>query len=272
MISKVVFLTIICLVISLDVVADSSVVVEPTIVYYVEHFEDQPANFVAELRGPDGHPILNGEGNPALRFEFKTQEELQNIHFLLSQKKGGKLDVKKIDDGWSVWRWAPDSGSYPYKWNLKYAFDSNVPTSQWGALGGALNKIMLLVPGGVFFSPTGNLLEKRTLAVRKSTLPNGMLGRTYYSSPPNIEPSAGDVEIDIDQMANKGLDVGKLAVHEMSHGMGIGHINVKNTVMYPYYNNANSSFRYEDGLAYFRHGYTPIQGYLPACAPFCYSY
>ena len=67
--------------------------------------------------------------------------------------------------------------------------------------------------------------------------PGGVLAHTYYPSPPNPEPIAGDMHLDADERWQVGADIDLFSVvqHETGHALGFGHTDSPNSVMYPYY-------------------------------------
>jgi len=67
--------------------------------------------------------------------------------------------------------------------------------------------------------------------------PGGVLAHTFYPSPPNPEPIAGDMHFDADESWRIGVDVDlfSVALHEAGHALGLGHSDSPGTVMYPYY-------------------------------------
>jgi hypothetical protein len=69
-----------------------------------------------------------------------------------------------------------------------------------------------------------------------------VLAHTFYPAPPNPEPIAGDLHFDNDEAWNVGtdIDVFSVALHELGHALGLGHSDVPNAVMYPYYRRASA--------------------------------
>lgn len=67
--------------------------------------------------------------------------------------------------------------------------------------------------------------------------PSRVLAHTFYPAPPNPEPIAGDLHFDDDENWQVGarLDVFSVALHELGHALGLGHVDDPNAVMYPYY-------------------------------------
>ena len=97
-----------------------------------------------------------------------------------------------------------------------------------------------LAPGGTSGSP-------RTIAIQFSRGAHGdaypfdgagkVLAHTFYPSPPNAEPAAGDMHFDDDEDWHTGanLDLYTVALHEAGHALGLGHSDKPGALMYPYY-------------------------------------
>jgi Matrixin/Glucodextranase, domain B len=65
----------------------------------------------------------------------------------------------------------------------------------------------------------------------------GTLAHTFYPSPPNTEPVAGDMHLDADEAwgMGTGVDLYSVVLHETGHALGLGHSDNPGAVMYPYY-------------------------------------
>ncbi|HUB79244.1 MAG TPA: matrixin family metalloprotease [Bryobacteraceae bacterium] len=73
--------------------------------------------------------------------------------------------------------------------------------------------------------------------------PGGVIAHTFYPTPSNPEPLAGDMHLNADESWSIGgtLDLFSVALHETGHALGLGHSDDPTSVMYPYY-------RFQTGL------------------------
>ncbi len=67
--------------------------------------------------------------------------------------------------------------------------------------------------------------------------PGGVIAHTFYPTPSNLEPVAGDMHLNADESWSVGgkVDIFSVALHEAGHALGLGHSDDPTSVMYPYY-------------------------------------
>jgi len=107
------------------------------------------------------------------------------------------------------------------------------------------------------FSEAGSGAVARTLNFRFASGDHGdgypfdgqghVLAHSFYPSPPNPEPIAGDVHLDGDEewvigadLSVRSVDLFSVSLHELGHALGLGHSDVPGSVMYPYYRRATA--------------------------------
>jgi hypothetical protein len=104
----------------------------------------------------------------------------------------------------------------------------------------------------VSFRPAASAAAEHTIAILFAARSHGdpypfdgpgrVLAHTFFPSPPNPEPIAGDLHFDDDENWAIGddIDVFSVALHELGHALGLGHSDQPRSVMYPYYRRATA--------------------------------
>jgi hypothetical protein len=101
--------------------------------------------------------------------------------------------------------------------------------------------------GNIRFTEGQKESAARTLAIKFAAGSHGdgypfdgagkVLAHTFYPSPPNSEPIAGDMHFDGSEPWSLGtyVDLYSVVLHETGHALGLGHSDQPGAVMYPYY-------------------------------------
>ena len=150
--------------------------------------------------------------------------------------------TQRIGEGWD--------GVGLNRANLTYSFQGGVPQRLAEAqVQDEIQRAMAAWSGvvQVAFQRTNNTAAAKNINILFGSRDHGdpypfdgagkVLAHTFYPAPPNPEPIAGDLHFDNDENWNLGtdIDIFSVALHELGHALGLGHSDVPNAVMYPYY-------------------------------------
>jgi hypothetical protein len=132
---------------------------------------------------------------------------------------------------------------------LQYVFQSLTPKLDQSLVKGEIERAFREWQkyGNISLSADGKADAVRTIAIQFARGTHGdgypfdgaggVLAHTFYPSPPNTEPIAGDMHLDADEDWHVGTktDLYSVVLHEAGHALGLGHTDRPGAVMYPYY-------------------------------------
>lgn len=148
-------------------------------------------------------------------------------------------------DGWD----GPGRNAVEVFYHLQRATEKLTEEAQTGELNRALAEWSRVAK--IKFTPASSGDALKTITVLFASGAHGdpypfdgrgkILAHTFYPSPPNPEPLAGDLHLDNDELWHIGQDTDlySVALHELGHALGLGHSDKPGAVMYPYYQRAS---------------------------------
>jgi hypothetical protein len=177
----------------------------------------------------------------------------------------------KTGDGWSS---EGLSGA-----TVQYVFSSLTPKVPETVVKEEITRALMEWPkhGNLHFVPGSDPSAPRTVAIRFASFdhgdaypfdgPGGVLAHTFYPSPVNAEPIAGDMHLDASEDWHSGanVDLYTVALHEAGHALGLGHTDQPGAIMYPYYRMGTQISN--DDIAGIESLYGPPNGSAPTPTP-----
>jgi hypothetical protein len=154
--------------------------------------------------------------------------------------------VATVGDGWD----GKGQGSAELKYFFQRLTEKLSPAQAQAEIERALEEWARVA--SLSFSPGGSADQPRTLNMLFAAGDHGdgypfdgqgkVLAHTFYPSPPNPEPIAGDLHFDDDEdwvagpdTSVRSVDLFSVSLHELGHALGLGHSDNPGAVMYPYY-------------------------------------
>lgn len=81
--------------------------------------------------------------------------------------------------------------------------------------------------------------------------PGGVLAHAFFPNDVNPEPIAGDLHFDEDEdwtIGPSGMDLEYVGLHELGHSLGLGHSDVADAVMFPFYDGTQTAVLKQDDI------------------------